>query len=51
MCEVVAKLQMSKCLLFYNLKKLAFDVNPELLSPNDQQNILINRESLGIFNE
>lgn len=51
MCEEIAELQMRKYLLFYNLKRLAFDVKPELLCPNDQHMILINKESLGIFNE
>ena len=51
MSDGLAELQVRKCLFFYNLKRLGLDVNSELRCPNDQQIILINRESLGISNE
>ena len=51
MSDGLAELRVRKCLLFYNLKRLGLDVNSELRCPNDQQIILINRESLGISNE
>lgn len=51
MSDGLAELQVRKCLLLYNLKRLGLDVNSELRCPNDQQIILINRESLRISNE
>lgn len=51
MSNGIAELQVRKCLLFYNLKRLGLDVDPELRRLSDQQIILTNRDSLGIPND
>jgi hypothetical protein len=42
MSEGVAELQVRKCLLFYNLKRLGLDVDPTIRAPQDQHIVLIN---------
>lgn len=38
----LAELEVRKCLLFYNLKRLGLDVDPTLRAPQDQHIVLIN---------
>lgn len=38
----LAELQVRKCLLFYNLKRLGLDVDPTIRAPQDQHIVLIN---------
>jgi len=46
MIEGVAEIQVRKCLLFYNLKRLGLDVDPALRSPEDQHIVLLNRREV-----
>jgi hypothetical protein len=46
MTDGVAQVSVRKCLLFYNLKRLGLDTDPDTRAPQDQHIVLVNRSEV-----
>ena len=46
MTDGIAEIEVRKCLLFQNLKRLALDVDPAIRLPQDQQIVLVNADEI-----